>query len=72
KVRVGAWSPRPSYRYQWYANGRKITSKGTRSSFVLTSRQKGTRIAVRVTASKPGYTTAAKTSARSTKIARKR
>ncbi|MET0931233.1 MAG: zinc-dependent metalloprotease family protein [Aeromicrobium sp.] len=71
RVAVGSWSPRPSYRYQWYANGKKITSKGTTSSFRLTSREKGTRITVTVTGQKSGYTTVTKTSARTKKIARK-
>lgn len=71
KTTVGPWSPRPSYRYQWYANGKKITSKGTKSSFKLTSKQKGKRITVRVTAQKVGYATAAKTSKPTKKVTKR-
>lgn len=69
KVKVGSWSPRPSYRYQWYANGKKITKKATKSSFKLTSKQKGKRITVKVTGRKTGYTTVTKTSAKTKKVA---
>jgi hypothetical protein len=71
KVRVGSWSPRPAYQYRWYANGRKITRKATKSSFVLTSRQRGKRITVKVTGRKTGYTTVTKTSRRTTKVAQR-
>lgn len=72
KIAVGSWSPRPSYRYQWYANGRKIARKATASSFRLTTRQKGQRITVKVTGRKAGYTTVTKTSRRTTKVAPRR
>lgn len=71
KVTVGSWSPRPSFSYQWYADGRMITTKGTKSSFRLTSRQKGKRITVRVTGRKAGYATIAKTSAKTKKVVRR-
>jgi hypothetical protein len=70
KVRVGSWAPRPTLRYQWFANGRKISSKGTRSSFRLTSKQKGTRITVRVTGTKAGYATISRTSRKTKKVSR--
>jgi hypothetical protein len=70
KVRVGSWAPRPTFRYQWFANGRKISSKSTKASFRLTSRQKGKRITVRVTATKAGYTTISKTSRKTKKVSR--
>ncbi|MFE7580545.1 hypothetical protein ACFU5Y_03140 [Streptomyces gardneri] len=51
----GTWTPAPSsYAYQWYANGRAI-SGATRSSFTLTRAQLGTKITVRVTASRTGH-----------------
>ncbi|CUM39286.1 FIG01121077: hypothetical protein [Streptomyces venezuelae] len=51
----GTWTPTPSsYAYQWYANGRAI-SGATRSSFTLTRAQLGTKITVRVTASRTGH-----------------
>jgi hypothetical protein len=71
KVRVGSWSPRPSFRYQWYANGRKISSKGSKASLRLTSKQKGKRISVRVTGSSTGYATVSKTSKKTKKVARR-
>ena len=72
KVKVGAWSPRPAYRYQWYAGGKKITKKGTKSSFKLTSKQKGKRITVRVTGTKSGYVTVTKASKSTKKVAKKK
>ncbi|MFC5676380.1 hypothetical protein [Aeromicrobium endophyticum] len=69
RVKVGSWSPRPTFRYQWFANGRKISSKGTKASFRLTSKQKGQRITVRVTGTRAGYATVSKTSRRTTKVA---
>ncbi len=71
KVKVGSWSPRPTFRYQWFANGRKISTKGTKSSFKLTSRQKGMRITVRVTGTRPGYATVATTSAKTGRVAKR-
>lgn len=51
----GAWTPAPtSYAYQWYANGRVITG-ATKSTFVPTRAQRGTRITVRVTAHRTGH-----------------
>lgn len=70
KVRVGSWAPRPTFRYQWFANGRKISSKGTKASFRLTSKQKGKRITVRVTGTKAGYATISKTSRKTKKVSR--
>lgn len=70
KVRVGSWSPRPTFRYQWFANGRKISSKGTRSSLKLTSKQRGKRITVRITGTSTGYATISKTSGKTKKVAR--
>jgi hypothetical protein len=53
-VRVGAWSPTPSYRYQWYAAGRPITG-ATRAAYRPRAGQRGKRLTVRVTALKAGY-----------------
>ncbi len=71
KVRVGAWAPWPSFRYQWYANGKRITSKGTGRSLKLTSKQKGARISVRVTGWMSGYATVTKVSGSTRKVAKK-
>ncbi len=71
RVRLGAWAPWPSFRYQWFANGRKIASKGAGSSFKLTSKQKGARITVRVTGWMSGYANVTKASAATRKVARR-
>jgi len=71
KVKVGSWSPKPRFTYQWFANGKKITAKGTKASFTLTSTQKGKRITVKVTASRTGYTTVTKTSKKTKRVAKK-
>jgi Ca2+-binding RTX toxin-like protein len=62
-AKVSKWRPAPlTYRYQWYANGK--TLKGaTKSTLRLTPASAGKRISVTVTASKPGYRPATKTSA---------
>ncbi|MCL8250866.1 M12 family metallo-peptidase [Aeromicrobium fastidiosum] len=69
KVKVGSWSPRPAFTYQWFANGRKISSKGTASTFRLTSRQRGQRITVRVTGTRSAHVTTARTSKRTARVA---
>ena len=71
KVKVGSWSPRPRFTYQWYAGGKKITTKGTKSSLKLTAKQRGKKITVRVTATRPGYATTWKASKPTKKVARR-
>jgi uncharacterized delta-60 repeat protein len=62
KATTGTWTPTPSgYRYRWLRNGRAIT-KATGRAYVLTRKDLGKRIAVRVTASRPGHTPATATS----------
>ena len=58
----GTWSPTPSYSYQWYRSGAKI-SGATKSTYKLTSKDKGKKITVKVTGKKSGYLTVTKTSA---------
>ncbi|MGO4807838.1 hypothetical protein AB4089_22275 [Arthrobacter sp. 2MCAF15] len=59
----GIWGPAPvTLAYQWKRAGVNI-SGATGSTYVLTSGDVGKTITVTVTGSKPGYTTAAKTSA---------
>ena len=60
----GTWTAGTTRRYQWYAASTAIRS-ATSSTFKLTTAQKGKRVWVRVTGTKPGYTTLAKDSARS-------
>lgn len=64
----GAWSGAGyRYTYRWLRNGHPI-SKATRTSYRLTAKDKGTRISLRVTASRAGYPTVRSTSARSATI----
>lgn len=69
-ARSGAWGPMPvTLRYQWYANGKKI-SKATKSTYKVASKDKGKKITVVVTGSKTGYTTVAKKSKATKSVAR--
>ncbi|MDQ1136955.1 hypothetical protein QE410_001754 [Microbacterium sp. SORGH_AS 1204] len=62
-ARAGTWAPAPvALSYQWSRNGVAI-SGATSSTYKLTSSDKGKRITVKVTGTKTGYTTLAKTSA---------
>lgn len=67
KVKVGKWSPKPSYSYQWYANGKKI-NKATKSKLKLAKAQKGKKITVKATGKKAGYKTVVKTSKKTAKV----
>ncbi|MGC4174966.1 hypothetical protein [Demequina sp.] len=55
-AKAGTWSPSASLSYQWYRNGVAI-SKATKSTYKLTSTDKGKKIQVRVRAAKSGYGT---------------
>jgi hypothetical protein len=59
------WKPTPSFSYQWYRNGAKI-SGATKSTYKLTKSDKGKKITVKVTGKKSGYLTVAKASAAKT------
>jgi hypothetical protein len=59
------WKPTPSFSYQWYRNGAKITG-ATKSTYKLTTSDKGKKITVKVTGKKSGYLAVAKTSAAKT------
>jgi hypothetical protein len=62
KAYVGSWSPAPtSYGYQWYRNGVKI-SGATKSTYKVTSSDRGKRITVNVTGKRSGYSWATKAS----------
>ncbi|WP_051681989.1 hypothetical protein [Cellulomonas sp. HZM] len=62
KAGSGKWSVTGvTYRYQWYRDGKTIRG-ATRSSWTLTTKDVGTRVTVRVTASRAGYTNASATS----------
>lgn len=60
----GAWGPAPvKLAYRWYRNTTAIAT-ATRPSYTLTGADVGKILTVRVTGTKPGYTTASRTSAR--------
>lgn len=66
----GNWSPAATtYTYQWYRDGKAIYG-ATKSSYKAVTADGGTKITVKVTAKKSGYTTASKSSASSTVLKR--
>jgi hypothetical protein len=67
KVKVGTWSPKPNFTYQWYANGKAIKG-ATKASLKLKKAQKGKKITVKVTAKKAGFLTEKKTSKKTAKV----
>ncbi|MDR0854515.1 MAG: S8 family serine peptidase [Clostridiales Family XIII bacterium] len=66
-AKVGTWSPKPKFAYQWYANGKKI-AKATKSTYKLTKASKGKKITVKVTAKKANYKATTKTSKATAKV----
>lgn len=63
-ARPGTWKPSPTkLAYQWL-RGSSTIKGATRSTYVLTAADRGKTISLKVTASKAGYRTKAKTSAR--------
>jgi hypothetical protein len=66
-AKPGTWSKGTTLSYRWYANGKKI-SKATKSTFTITSAQKGKKIVVKVTGKKSGYGTVTKTSKATKKV----
>ncbi|WP_392972609.1 glycoside hydrolase Chb [Streptomyces sp. LN245] len=53
-VDQGTWAPAPtSYAYQWYRNGKGVTG-ATRSTYKLTTSDRGRDITVKVTTKKIG------------------
>lgn len=61
-AKTGAWKPgKVSLRYQWLRSGTAIP-RATESTYMLTKRDAGKKISVRVTGSRSGYTAAARTS----------
>ncbi|MBT2552778.1 S-layer family protein [Arthrobacter sp. ISL-5] len=66
---TGAWGPAPvALRYQWKANGIAITG-ATASTYRPVSTVVGKTLTVTVTGAKTGYTTVAKTSAATLRVA---
>ncbi|MGC4174964.1 hypothetical protein [Demequina sp.] len=65
-AKAGTWKPTPTkLTYQWYRNGVAIKS-ATKSTYRLTSSDKGKKVTVKVTATLSGYLTASKTSSAKT------
>ncbi|WGY01034.1 hypothetical protein QI633_21145 [Nocardioides sp. QY071] len=63
KAKAGAWSPAPTaVSYQWLRNGKPI-KKAKKASYRVTRKDRGKRISVRLTISRPGLTSATWTSA---------
>lgn len=61
KVTAGVWSPTPTLRYQWLADGVAITG-ATGSSYAVGASRVGAVITVKVTATRSGFTTVVKES----------
>lgn len=61
-AKAGTWSPKATLTYRWLRNGTAI-SGATKKTYTLTSKDKGKKISVKVTAKKKYYATVAKTSA---------
>lgn len=67
-AKAGTWTTGTTFTYQWLANGKAI-SKATKSTYKLTTADAGKKITVKVTGKKAGYTTVAKTSKATAKVA---
>ncbi|MDF1487705.1 hypothetical protein [Tessaracoccus caeni] len=68
KVKPGAWKPSGvKLSYQWYRGSSKIKG-ATKSSYKLTSKDKGNSIRVKVTGKKSGYKSVTKTSKAASKV----
>ncbi|MDQ1126411.1 enterochelin esterase-like enzyme [Microbacterium sp. SORGH_AS 505] len=68
-AKPGTWTKGTAFAYQWMRDGSPIRGAVT-STHRLTAADAGTRISVRVTGTQSGYTTAAKTSAATAKVAK--
>jgi hypothetical protein len=67
-AKTAAWSPTPTFSYQWYRNGAAI-SGATSSTRTLTSADYGKKITVKIIGRKTGYLTTYKTSAATAAVA---
>lgn len=68
-AKPGKWTTNTTFRYRWYADGAVIDGQAGRT-LTLAAAQQGKAIKVKVTGTKPGYATAAKTSKATRKIAK--
>jgi len=67
-AKTGTWSPKPTFSYRWYVNGKPV-AKATHSTYKLKKSIVGKKVTVKITAKKSGYVTVIKTSA-SKKVAK--
>jgi hypothetical protein len=61
------WTSGTTLTHQWFRSGKKVTD-ATGPSYVLTSLDQGTKITVKITGTKQGYTTVTKTSKPTRKV----
>jgi hypothetical protein len=71
KVKVGRWSPEPSFRYTWYANGR-IVKTTTSPNLKVSKKWAGMKLKVKATGTLAGYTTKSVTSSSTSKVTNKK
>ena len=64
RVRHRHWSPGTRFTYTWYAGRKGAEAPTSGDRLRLTKAQKGKRITVKVTGTKPGYAPVSRTSAR--------
>ncbi|MFT4469799.1 S8 family serine peptidase [Arthrobacter sulfonylureivorans] len=65
---AGTWTSGTKLKYQWYRSGKAIKGATSRT-YKLVAADRADRITVKVTGSKAGYASAAKTSAKTGKVA---
>jgi hypothetical protein len=66
-AKPGSWTSGTTFSYAWFADGKRIKHE-TAPRLTLTKAQRGKRIAVKVTGTKPGFTTVSKRSAETKKV----
>ncbi|MCW5950796.1 MAG: carboxypeptidase regulatory-like domain-containing protein [Propionibacteriaceae bacterium] len=70
KAKPGSWQPSPvTLKYQWYRSGKKI-NKATKATYILKSKDRGKKITVKITGSKPGHITVTRVSKATSKVTR--
>jgi len=69
KAKAKGWTAGTRLSYRWFVNGHLVKGKkGTRKTLKLTAKQRGKKITVKVTGTKPGYTTLTKKSKATSKV----
>jgi len=69
KAKPGAWTAGTTLSYRWFQNGKPVKGKkGAKKKLVLKKKQQGKKITVRVTGTKPGWTTVTKRSKPTKKV----